>query len=269
MENFTNMDFFRDVAKNEYVTPGPHKHLVDVLPKEYIQRMQELSNDYKNIKWLPLDIPKIELDNQQEFFEIWNSQSVDIVRQRTDVAEPWSKEDHPLGTESSWNKAQFKGLTLWRHPMVPSTLNPFSSKKYDGEIKQFDGIVEQVFEYYPMHTVVEIFLWESIIPIGPHRDESSYWQCPTEFRTMLYDENDQPTLYVVDVEHGDKHYIDLPESTNSFCWSNGKQIHGSDFFNKRKVILCVSGIQHSTKSRDLFERSVSKYKDQLNYKLDL
>jgi hypothetical protein len=269
MENFKNMDYFLSVAKNQHVTPGPPTYLKDKLPNEYITSMQHLSQDYKNIKWIPMDIPRFEIGNRQTFLEMWDKESIEITRLRTDVAEPWNKEDHPLGENSSWNRAWFKGLTLWQHPAFENQLLLWKNKKYAGEFKIFADIVEQVFAYYPMHTFKEIYIWESITPIGPHRDESSFWQCPTEFRSMLYDENDQPTLYVIDVENSDKRYIDLPKSSNSFCWSNGTHLHGSDFFNKRKILLCVSGIQHSVKSRDLFERSILKYKSTLNYNLKL
>jgi len=86
---------------------------------------------------------------------------------------------------------------------------------------------------------------------------------------MLHDENPEPTLCVADIERGDVNYIDLPKDTNSFCWSNGTQLHGSDYKGKKKFLLCVAGVQHSIKSEELFERSIKKYKDQLNYKLDL
>lgn len=269
MENFKNMDFFRNVAKNEFVTDGLPPDYEKLVGQEYKDRMRQLENDFQSIKWLPLDIPRIDIDDHEEFFHIWNDQSIDILRHRVCVAEPWSKEEHPLGQKSSWYVPQFRGLTLWSHPMNNLEMNPFLAKKYKGDSKQLERIVDQVFEYFPMHTFWEIFLWESLIPIGPHRDKSAYWKCPTEFRAMLYDENTDPTLYVVDVEHGDKNYIDCPEDTNSFCWSNGSQIHGSDYFGKRKVILCMNGIQHSTKCRDLFTRSVNKYKSKLNYNLEI
>ena len=87
---------------------------------------------------------------------------------------------------------------------------------------------------------------------------------------MLHDENDKPTLYVSDIEHGDSNFVDtMGLDTNSFCWSNGSQIHGSDYFGKRKQLLCINGFLSVSKLDALLERSVNKYKDQLNYKLDI
>ena len=263
------MDFFREVAQNEHVTGGLAPVVDQHVSQDYRDRMIQLGEDYGNIKWLLLDIPRIDLTDKEEFFSIWNNESVDILRKTSDVAEPWEKEKHPLGDKSSWYVPQFKGLTLWNHPMNNIEMNPFVAKRYLGNSKQLGQIVEQVFEYFPIHTMWEIFLWESLVPIAPHRDKSAYWNCPTEFRSMIYDENPDPTLFVVDIKKGDKNYIDLPNDTNSFCWSNGTHIHGSDYYGKRKVILCMNGIQHSGKSRDLFERSVAKYQSKLNYDPDL
>ena len=85
---------------------------------------------------------------------------------------------------------------------------------------------------------------------------------------MLHDENPESTLFVADVDTREPVFIDLPDDTNSFCWSNGKMVHGSVYKGKRKFILCIAGVQHSKKSDELFERSIAKYKDQLNYKYD-
>jgi hypothetical protein len=251
------------IQKNNFVTDGPFEGVP--VSQEYIDKMRTLEEKYSDIMWLPLDIPKIEFDNYEEFLKIWDEQSHKVVRVKPDAAEPWTKEDHPWGEKSSWNVAQFNGLTLYRHPGIPWEDTTFAAQPYVGEIPMFERIVKQVFDYFPIHTMITIFIWESKMPIGPHRDRGAYWKCPTEFRVMLHDENEEPTLYVADEFNDDPVYIDLPEDTNSFCWSNGKCMHGSTFHGKRKFILCIAGIQHSEKSDELFNRSIEKYKDKLNY----
>jgi hypothetical protein len=281
MKNYedTDMDRFRKVAKMEItansnrtgpksyvtITNGLRSGLENYVSQEYIDRMAELSEKYQNIKWLPLAVPKFQLDDIPAFITLWDKKSRDILRINSDVGEPWSKEDHPLGENSSWYRALFKGLTLWSNPHRAN--GSFYHNIYTGKDRQVSRIIDQVFEFFPMHTIWEIYLWESTMPVGPHRDIGDFWKCPTEFRAMVYDENIDPTFYVVDIEKGDKNYIDCPPDTNSFCWSNGTQIHGSDYFNKRKIILCVSGVQHSDKTSVLLEKSLEKYQSILNYKL--
>jgi hypothetical protein len=257
------------LAANEFVTDGPAAEHKDLLPKEYLEKMKILSDKYREVRWLPLDIPRIEFDDFEEFKHTWHQESIDIVRVRPDVAEPWSKDAHPYKHLSSWHTSQFKGLTLWQNPYIPIDSGSFAAKEYKGNSKQLKRIVEQVFEYFPIHTMLSVFIWQSTMAIAPHRDKGAFWKCPTDFRVMLHDENEDPTLWVADVEKGDINYIAPPPDTNSFCWSNGTQIHGSDYHGKTKYLLCIAGVQHSTKSDELFERSIAKYKDQLNYKLNI
>jgi hypothetical protein len=267
MNKFAIDNVRKHVTNNNMSTNGPPIGMD--LPKKYIESMTALGEKYREVRWLPLDIPKIEFDDFKEFEDLWAKECIDVLRIKPDVAEPWEKEKHPYGINSSWHVSQFQGLTIWRHPDSETETLTFAEKWYKGNFRQFNRIVEQVFEYFPVHTMLSVFIWKSTMEVKPHRDKSAFWNCPTEFRTMLYDENEDPTLYVADIEHGDVNYIDLPEDTNSFCWSNGTQIHGSDYHGKNKYLLCLSCVQHSKKSDELFERSIKKYRNKLNYELKI
>jgi hypothetical protein len=258
-----------NALKNTLATDGPPLNVQ--LPSFYIDRMRELGKKYRPIRWLPLDIPRIEFDNVDEFLDIWEKEKQPSVRIKPSAAEPYEKDDHPTGKDSSWYVAPFNNITLWRNPeLTPEVRDNFwalhdTSQKY----KIFDKLVEQVFEYYPIHTFSLIYIWQSTEEIIPHQDGGNFWRSPTEYRTMLYDENEEPTLYVSDIEHGDTHFIDLPKDTNSFCWSNGSQVHGSTYYGKRKFLLVARGFEHSQKVETLIDRSIIKYRDKLNYKLEL
>ncbi len=240
------------------------------LSEEYIDKMKLLGDKYRPIRWLPLDIPKIEFEDIDEFKSIWVEESIDVLRVRPDAAEPWLKDQHPLRKSSSYHVPSFRGLHLYENKQLsPISQDSFIGKLYTGNNKQLKRILEQVREFFPIHTMLSTFIWQSTREIKPHRDRGMYFNCPTEFRVMLHDENPGPTLYVVDTEHRDVNYIDCPDDTNSFCWSNGSQIHGSDFNGCKKWILCITGIPHTKKADELFSRSINKYKNVLNYKLDL
>jgi hypothetical protein len=74
---------------------------------------------------------------------------------------------------------------------------------------------------------------------------------------------------VADIDNGDAHYVKLPEDTNAFCWSNGSQLHGSDYHGKRKQLICINPVFSISKYEKLLDRSIEKYRDQLNYKLEM
>ena len=240
-------------------------------PEWYNKQMTELGEKYREIRWLPLDMPKIEFDDYNEFLEFWDKEHVDVVRLKPCTAEPWTKEAHPLGKESNYYKPQFKGLHFYT--ASPDTFYQTEVGIFARKYKThplFKRVIEQVLDQYPFHSIAHMYIWESVKEVYPHRDQTMFWNLPTEYRAMLHDENDQPTLYTCDVEKGDAHFVDLTGlDTNAFCWSNGSQIHGSDFYGKRKQLLCINGLLAVSKTDQLLERSVAKYKDKLNYELKI
>lgn len=260
-----------DVIEGQKRNPFSNKHgLQHLFPDWWITKMEELGEKYRPVRWLPLDIPKIELDDIEEFKDLWEKESIDILRVRPDAAEPWSKETHPYKKSSSWHVPSFRGLHLFENGyLAPISHESFSGKLYTGDNRQLKRILEQVFDYFPIYNFLSVFIWQSTREIKPHRDRSFFWKCPTDFRVMLHDENTEPTLYVADMDERDIHYIDCPEDTNSFCWSNGTQVHGSDYYGQKKWLLVINGIQSVSKCDELFSRSIRKYKDQLNYDLNI
>ena len=262
----------RTVTKNDLASLKSSKYWTNkAAPEWYDKAMNELGEKYRNIRWLPLDIPKIEFDNYEEFLEVWDRENIDVVRTKPCTAEPWERNAHPLGKLSNWHIPQFKGLYIYTEDpdnFYENERGIFAHKYYPHPV--FNKIIDQVKEYFPFHHITHMYIWESVKDVFPHRDQTIFWNCPTEFRAMLHDDNDQPTLYVSDIENSDSHFIDTSGmDTNSFCWSNGSQIHGSDYYGKRKQLLCINGYLSISKLDNLLERSVEKYKDQLNYKLEL
>jgi hypothetical protein len=245
------------------------KHHAMEFPEWYLDEIQRLNKKYRPIRWIPLDVPKLEVDMEQ-FLSIWDKENIDIVRTASDAAEPWDKDAHPLGKKSNWHNPQFKGLDFYswkKENFAESRDLAWTAKFYEHPF--FDRITEFVLDTLPFHSISHLYIWESVRDVMPHRDAEYFWDLPNMFRIMLNDENDKPTLYTCDVDDGDLHYIELPDDTNTFVWSNGSQIHGSDYHGKRKQIVCINGIFHPKKYEDLLDRSITKYKDKLNYELKM
>ena len=267
MNQYTIDRIRKVVTNNDRATD----HLNSVYPEWYNKKMTELGEKYREIRWLPLDMPKIEFDDYPEFLEFWDKEAIDVVRLKPCTAEPWTAENHPLGKMSNYYVPQFRGMhfyTIEPDKFHENELGIFA-RKYKTH-PMFDKIIQQVHDQYPFHQITNLYIWESTKEVMPHRDQTMFWNCPTEFRAMLHDENTEPTLYVSDIEHGDSHFVDMTGmDTNAFCWSNGSQIHGSDFYGKRKQLLCINGVLSVSKVDALLERSIAKYKDQLNYTLNI
>mgnify|MGYP003352911654 CR=1 FL=1 len=228
------------IAKNSFV---PKNRYPDHLPEWYAKELKRLSEKYRPIRWLPLDIPRFEFEDYDKFLEVWDREAVPIVRVRPDVAEPWDKDSHPLKKESNWHNPAFKGLHAYvgePEKFSDDTGGAWTQKYYPDPV--FEPMVEHIKKYFPFHYIEAMFIWESVIPVGLHCDQTWFFEAPTEFRMMLHDDNSRPTLHVVDMDHYDKNYIDCPADTNSFCWSNGTQLHGSDYLGGRKQLLIINGI---------------------------
>lgn len=270
MLNHARIKYVREnLRNNPYHTNGIYPGFEDSCDETYVAQMRQLGVKYRNVRYLPLDIPKFELPDYDEFVEFWDRESVPNLRIRPDTAEPWQPQDHPLGDKSSWVVPSFRSLYVWAAPWAGLEQHPFTTKVFRGRFHQFDRIKEFVIEHFPLQISISFFIWESLQDINPHQDLTATWNCPTDFRMMLHDNNDEPTLYTSDIELGDTHMIELPPDTNSFCWSNGSQIHGSVYRGRRKFLLFIAGVQHPQRSDELFERSYLKYRNALNYNLQI
>ena len=242
----------------------------DFYPEWYVEQLKKLSTKYRPIRWLPLDIPKFKFENYNDFIEIFDRESIPIVRTKPDSAEPWSKDEHPLRENSHWYNPQFKGCYIYTsnpEKFEEENLGIWTYKYYPHPV--FEPIVDHVKNYFPFYFIDSMIIWESVKEVIMHSDQGLFLDCPTEFRIMLHDENPRPTLFVADMEHYDQNYIDLPADTNNFCWSNGSQLHGSDYIGLRKQLLIINGHFSISKLEELVDRSILKYRDQLNYKLEM
>ena len=247
--------------------PGVVSPFITNSSHDYIAHMEHIEQKFGDYFWLPLAVPRLDIGPPEELLEFWDSEAEPALRKTSDIAEPWEKEKHPLGNKSNWYVPQFKELTLYQLPELQGK-SIWTTKLFTGKNKIVDTIVDYVYEYYPIdkkYPLYQIFMWESLQDVSVHKDHSAFWNCLTDFRTLLYDENTDPTLFVLDSKTKQQCYIDLPPDTNTFGWSNGRVLHGSDYRNKRKLLLIVNAVQCPEKTEKLLEKSVEKYQTQLNY----
>jgi hypothetical protein len=237
---------------------------------QYTNAFEALGNEYQDLDWCPLDIPRIEFNDLAEFQDLWKQNSATITSLvDPDYVPEWrGAHIHCFGVlDFSLHDAYDihgkltiklsdldKDLGPQERPVIGTTSRKIFKHRF------FNDIIAQVMDHYPIHTLSNILILEPIQDVAPHREQSWAWRCPTEFRTMLYDANTQPTVYISDIETGETTYMDLPQTTNTFCWSNGTKVYGVDYHGKPSYQLVVNAIWDSNKIRDLLERSISKYK---------
>jgi hypothetical protein len=243
--------------------------------QDYIDKMTELGNRYSNIKWLPLALPKFELGNYSEFKTIWDRESIEILKtdDPTDLAEFKGLHItsnalidfniHDLYIDGRMSKQQLSTETGYRQGR--EVVGAYTKKLY--KHKFFFNIISEIMFKMPISKLSNILILETIKDVRPHREQSWVWKCPTEFRITVYGDGAPPTIYVSDIETGETLYIDLPNDTNSFCWSNGTQVYGVDYYEKPSFQIVVNAVLDTEKLKTLLDSSIAKYKDVLNYKL--
>lgn len=237
------------------------------MPENYIHKMQQVGEKFNHLSWIPLSLPKFELGDISTFEEIWQQESIEIKNNNDPNCLVEFKglhitanclldfNLHDLYINGKMTKTQISdegGYSQGR-----SVVGAWTKKLY--KHKFFFNLISEVMDKLPIYQISNMLILETINDVSPHREQSWVWQCPTEFRIMLHDENTQPTIYVTNIQSGETRYIDLPEDTNSFAWSNGNHIYGIDYHGKKSYQLVVNAIWDSKKIENLIDQSIEKY----------
>jgi len=230
-----------------------------------------IDHTWTNVPWLPLDIPRIEPDDWDLFWKLWNEKNADITRANPQESQYW------------------KGLCCWLNPSIDHTKFNYSNTVVDDWSQHFPKMFEQIKTCLPFFSLEKIVLWSNINTVNPHFDpDAVIYPWPDSLRIMLWDTNERPTFYMnkwpkrsedfdpppVTVRTGGKGYgiksdrvsqdkrmyVDLPADTNTFVFNNGAFLHGADLA-RPKIIMAVKGRPNIYKWLKALESSYKKYKD--------
>ena len=248
------------------------QHPLQSMPETYTEQMAELSQKYQRLRWLPLALPKVELNDFEEFKRIWDKESINI-RPANDLLYPVEFRGlhitansvldfnlHELYVDGKLSKTQISDAAGYYRGR---SVSAWTKKLY--KHKFFFNMISQIMDTFPINQLSNMIILEVVNDVKPHREQSWAWRCPTEFHISLHDENDVSTMYVSDIQRGDSYYIDMPSDTNSVCWSNGTQLYGIDYHGKPNYQLVVNAVWSPKKLDQLMEDSINKYKHNLNY----
>jgi hypothetical protein len=234
-----NTDFLKRFSdKSDCLTP-------DVL---------DIDPELTNICWLPIRNAKIEPDNWELFWRLW--------------------EKDKLAMSSNGNPAIWESLCIWRADRFKdedSLQSAYPQKAVDWS-KHFPQLFKNLFQLMPYKEIFKITLASNISRVPAHVDRSfcledeilTPW--PNTIRVILHDKNPRPTFYLTrwpkeildqgkiknfksidewilknDPSSSDKCYVQLPEDSNTFIFSNGEFLHGADFMGHSKIVLLIWG----------------------------
>ncbi len=133
---------------------------------------------------------------------------------------------------------------------------------------EFKDVYNKIMDHFPFKTLSRIRLWSSTKNVLFHRDHTKFVDFPGAFRIMLYDENPDQTLSLIESlpdtldDLSKKFPIPRLSDTNSYVWNNLRTKHGSEFIpGFRKIIIILDRYELDIdKYQTLIERSVDKYR---------
>ena len=245
------------------------RFLSHVSPDEWPE-ITLIDHKWTKVPWIPLDYPRIEPDNWDLFWELWNSKNAEVGRPGTTGQNYWT------------------GLCIWLHPRIKPEQFNYSNTVVDDWSAHFPKMFDDIRNCVPWIEIEKIVLWSNVNQVFPHFDpDRLIYPFPDSLRVMLWDTNETPTFYMTkwpersEFNHPmatertggrgygirphlrsmDKRmYVNLPPDTNTFLVNNGAFIHGADLA-KPKIIMAIKGDINIVKLLKHLEASYNKYKE--------
>lgn len=185
-----------------------------------------------------LDIPPIEPDDWNLWWQIWQSSSKFI-----------EKETNFNGKDSGW-----RGLEIYRsHNYTYDCYSP--SITFIDLQTVFPRMFKQIFQLPIKLNYVRAL--QSIRAFSPHKD--TFGKNFISLRSIIYDENPNPTFYYIENK---KIYQRLPKTSNTWIAYDSRCLHGTDFNkNYKKIMFYLWGEWEQDKGEELVKRSLELYKD--------
>lgn len=219
----------------------------------------EFERAYGKYLYLPYDIPKIELNDIEQYTSWFYANAVHAEKILTD----FSYEKLPASDNTYLTIDSSVWRTVWSKNPRPEVFDLFPE------------LFEQIHEYMPWVGNNDFLwsMWSSRENIPEHRDWTSCVDVPHSMRVKLFDTNPSETLSLrcdpPMMDHNNEYApIPIPEDTNTFGWNNLRTKHKSVYNggDLEKILFIWRGQLTTdlqvTQMADLLDRSIAKYSNQ-------
>ena len=172
------------------------------------------------IVYTPLDLPKLEPDNWDTFWNIWDTHSNYAVKKMMNL--PNSK--MPVGSSEVW-----RGLDIFKRPAGRTSWEcPYFDISSDLPL-MYESIIQ-----LNIKTLYRVRLLQSLTDIAAHTDDNTdQWK----IRGLLYYTDSKPQWYFTRPNSSEKIYATLPSNVQWFGYNDKHAWHGTDFNSEHKKIL--------------------------------
>lgn len=196
----------------------------------------------------PLNLPRIEPDNWNIFWDIWNEHSADLVKVKQNVS---------FSAASVGNTSIWKGIDIFRREIREPPASAWSAPFVD--IKKSLPKLYNVCSSLPFNEVYRVRLITSLCNITAHTDDDrDRWSVRAYFHYT--DNKDQWYLTKPHDPKGQRRYLHVPHDTNWFVYNDRHCWHGTDFNPDHPKILLQVYANISNDDPSIVS-SIEKYKE--------
>jgi hypothetical protein len=195
------------------------------------------------IVYTPLDLPKLEPDNWDTFWNIWNTYSDFAIKKSTNLITSKA----PVGTNEVWRGLDIFtkpiGRTAWECPYV--------------DISSDLPLMYESISQLNIKTLYRVRLLQSLVKVDAHTDDNAdQWN----IRGFLHYTDTRPQWYFTRPNGGEKTYATLPSNVQWFAYNDKHALHGTDFNPDHKKILIQLYFRGSI-DETMLQSNIETYKD--------
>ena len=189
----------------------------------------------KNVGYFVPPVPPLMPDNMTLFWDMWNTHKKPLIKTKSDgitddliknqsQSSPWEGMVVYARDVDSYQKQ-----TAWSQTpiLTPSLWNPF---------------IEELHLRLPWFKTEVIMLWSSTTTIPYHNDTFPLYPGPVAVRSVIYDENPNPTFRVQHDESEQEQFVPYNVDRNIFAFNNVGFKHGATYEEgKTKILMRALG----------------------------
>lgn len=205
----------------------------------------------------PLDLPNLEPDNWEVFWQLWKENAAPLVKRsmNTDYSIV------PVNDSTLWI-----GMDIFKKEFRSKIDNrALDTTHWDAQYVDISSLLPNFYkslESLPINNIFRVRLISNLKPIPAHTDDNSdKWS----IRYFLYNENTQPVWYFTPpgVENkNNKSYFSLPEETNWVAYNDKHCWHGSDYdHTNKKILMQVYYFDYPDQENEIIYSSIEKFKN--------
>jgi hypothetical protein len=195
------------------------------------------------IVYTPLNLPKLEADDWDIFWDIWDTHSDFAVKTSMNVANSKAL----VGSNNVW-----RGLDIFKKWAIPTSYTcPYI------DISSTLPMMYNSILKLNIKTLYRVRLLQSLINVDPHTDDNAdQWK----IRGYLYYTDTKSQWYFTKPSSKERTYAKLPNDVHWFCYNDKHAWHGTDFNSDHKKIL-IQLYYVGSIDETILQSNIETYKD--------